>query len=482
MRRIFLFVSTSFLLIACAGNPINTDKLLTLAFYPDCDYQVLSMVKGVAGYTEYEYTQSHLSGEFSPVDQKFKGTQEEALYQLKKKALDKGADAIAITSFQKIMGSDISSKGRRFNLEKFIYKAQAIKLCSTSPVNPYNTANSNVVSYDEEGNFNFRNLITSIELKTTITMKDNESVTPELSNHTVSTLGDVYGLSLGMSKDQLLSVFGTPSVTIRESETKHIIQYGRRHLFYIINNEFVAYKYSNWLLPPHINNEVPYNDNFDELKWTLDNGISRGDSIEKIKGLYGDSLIENYPWSFTVRNKGINTDLIFNKSKDQFTEKDFYTLSNIIVSKKGTFFKSWDQIISGNTFNRSIDISNSVLPIMPYDSKQQVINKLGKPKAVMRNERGRLTWIYDNELNITFYNDDVFYYSFEKSTFKTEMNECKHCLYLNQDVKMLPMRYITKTTDFEYFLENNGIEYTVNFSNIEGEKRVNKIRITTKYK
>ena len=482
MKSLLLLVTTSCLLLACASNPIKTEGLLTLQFYPDCDFEILDIVTGTDGYTSYEYVEERLSKASQFVSRKHQGDKQKALYQLKKKAIEKGAGAIAITSFKNMMGSEVGSKGGRFNLNKYIYQAQAIKLCSTPPEVPYNTANSKPVRYDEAGNVNLGNLTSNFKLKPILTeLTDREEdIKPTLSNHTIKSSGDIFGLSLGMSIDQLQAKLGKPSATIMESKNKKIFQYGRRHLFYLDNDIFVAYEYSNWFLPPHLNNKVLFHDQFEKLKWTLDKEINLGDSLEEIKEFYGKSFIKQSSGNFKIENKNIDVKFTFHLDKNHYTEKVFYKLGGLVVSKKDVSFKSWDEIIASNTFKRSVDIGSAVLPIMPDDSKQQVKEKLGEPKALMKNSRGKLTWLYDNELSISFYGDKIFNYSFEKSPSKQKMNQCKYCLYLGQDEKSLPIEYLKKSTDFEYLLENNGIVYSLNFSDSDGINHVKKIKISTK--
>lgn len=449
---ILLFLSY---LLGCAGERIPTNKLITLEFYPECDYRVIDTIRA--------------SNE----------EQHEALYHLKKSAIVTGADAIAITHFKKYETTGKTIRGEDTLSYKYSYKAEAIELCSTPPQIPYNTANNTPVQFNEAGSLVLIDI--PITFKTEITFggigAPEEKFVPELSTNKIDSQGSIFGLSLGITKEKLLEALGAPSVIISESESKHIFQYGRRHLFYIANDHFVAYEFSDWFLPPHINNKVSFHEQFDDLKLIVDNEISLKSTLKETRAFYGEGLAKVSQGNFSLRDNKNDVNFVFRKKIDLVSGNEIRKLASFSIREKGIYFKTWRQIIANNKFNRTIDIGQMKLPIFPHDSRKQVQEKLGSPKAAITDTRGKLTWIYDDELSVIFYKYDVFKYSFEESTNREKMAACESCVYLGQKKSLLPVKYLKINTDFEYVLENNGVTFSLGFTNVEGVNYVNKITV-----
>lgn len=469
------------LLTSCASKIINTDGLLTLLYYPDCDYQVLGVVTGVDGYTAYEYVEKKLEGTLPFVFKADKGDQQKALYQLKKNAIELGADAIAITSYKNLTGTETASTGGKFKLNKYIYQAKAIKLCEKAPLKGYNAWNDKPVRYDEAGNVTLGNLKESFKLKPIFSdlAEVEEQTPPMLTNFNISTSGNIYGLPLGTTKDTLIATFDAPSAIIQQSESKQLFQYDRRHLFYLIDDILVAYEYKDWYLPPHISNRVLFHRQFEEIKWKIDGSISLGNTLKEVKSIYQDQLIQKSSEKYALTNENANIDFSFHKSKNPITDEPVFKLASVKVSKPNTSFMVWDEMVNNQRIIHTIDIESSKLPIKPNDTKSIVKSTLGEPKAIILGTNSKLTWVYNNEFSINFFSDKVFSYSFEKSPYTQTISKCESCLYLGQDVAAIPEKYIIKRSDFEYLLENDGVSYSLDIVTIGGIKQIAKIKISS---
>ena len=81
---------------------------------------------------------------------KAKGTPELAAEQAKERAEKLGADAIAIVEYKANKQRLKLGKGRAFDAEKHIMRAQAIKLCDERGIK-VNEPNDRIVKYNEHG-------------------------------------------------------------------------------------------------------------------------------------------------------------------------------------------------------------------------------------------------------------------------------------------------------------------------------------------
>ena len=195
---------------------------------------------------------------------------------------------------------------------------------------------------------------------------------------------------------------------------------------------------------------------------------------------YGEQVSTNGTDSLLVEQGNIAIKFGFFKEESYYSDEKIYKLRKLTIGKKGFNSKTWQEIIANNSFSRTVNIAKNSLPIMPNFSKAQVVEELGKPKVIMKNAMGKFTWVYDNELFIDFFNEHVFHYSFIAGPISQEMDKCSSCIYLGQADNQMPEQYISQTNDFGFLLENEDVEYQVGFSEIDGIRQVDRIKIQTK--
>lgn len=401
---------------ACSSSKrvVSGADIITLSYYPDCGYKELGNVIADHGMDRVEYL---TRAKYSAVsaNHSLQGNQKEALQQLKEKAMELGADAIAIIDYKALHQKVTGNRGQGIPIRKYIYRAQALQLnCQTNSEN-INVTNDNPVRYLEDGSINLgRTLKHEISVSFSLADEKKDSNEALLSEHKVFMNGNVFGFFLGQAKAEVLNKLGSPSALINYGEGKQAYLFGRRHVFYFSEHSFVGYEYTNWLLPPHLSNKFDYHDTFDEIEWVFENTIKIGASltdIEKvlnkdIKLIDGDVAI--------LEHDNVETKFSFLNQKNFYDDdKRHYHLNTVSIFSKTEKLLDWLQIDDIQTQRDLNGFDKNVINALLSKSRAEVVNKLGQPNSIIYKSLEKDIWIYGKSLQIKFLNDAVFRYSLQ---------------------------------------------------------------------
>ena len=102
----------------------------------------------------------------------------------------------------------------------------------------------------------------------------------------------VYGHPWGTPKQLFIRLVGEPVAQVKFDEESSALLYGRKHAFMFTKEKLSGLWITDrgtlgWL----INNKIPFDRKWDNLKWRIGRGVAFGVSIDKMKRIMGDDLI-----------------------------------------------------------------------------------------------------------------------------------------------------------------------------------------------
>lgn len=138
---------------------------------------------------------------------------------------------------------------------------------------------------------------------------------PEISNHEVSLQHGVYGVKLGSTYLQAITVFGDPSVELKINNADKVLGYGRRHWLHFQSDKLVNIQ-SQSPLSQDIKNKIPLRDFFDFRLWKINNQLAyRSDLADVGKALNVKTML-NKDNQLVIKQAGSILTLNFNRSKE----------------------------------------------------------------------------------------------------------------------------------------------------------------------
>jgi hypothetical protein len=198
-----------------------------------------------------------------------------AINKLVKQATDKGFEAIVISNIKTKHPSEGHS-GKLLS-HQFIMEVSAdfLTLCDNDK-----SLSSELTKYDAQGIPQFK-MATGRKIKKTIVLDIGieEVSKPELTSRVVSSAGEIYGLDLMNSSEQLINSFGTPSFVFTFNQNNKILAYGRTHWFYFTNDKLVkasTAESNTELFTYELINQIPYEERFDNLTWSVNDVMEKG--------------------------------------------------------------------------------------------------------------------------------------------------------------------------------------------------------------
>lgn len=410
MKLIFLSLLYCLFLTSCSisKNTGGEKNIITLLYYPECNYSKLGNVYGEHGMDRLEY---HENIKYSGVSTHYAliGNQMEALRQLKTNAMNLGADAIAIIDYKVLHQKVINSRGKSVLIRKYIYRAAAIKLDCQNHLDNINAVNDKPVRYLEDGSMNLgRTLKHEVSVSLTIKEQNNgikETLIPE---NKVFLNGKIFGFFLGQDKTVVLNKLGSVSAMINYQDGKKAYLFGRRHVFYFTKYKLIGYEYTNWLLPPHLSNKFDYHVTFDEIDWVLEEKIKIGTSLMEIKKVLNKEIELTNGNKAVVNDDKVEAVLSFLNQKNFYDDdKMHYKFNGVSIFSKDDSFATWKQ---------QDDVQRDITELseLMSNSRSKVISKLGQPSSIIYKSLGKDIWVYGKNLQIKFLNDSVFSYSQNK--------------------------------------------------------------------
>lgn len=479
MRLLSIVLFCSIFLASCSNSMNanistgNSSDIITLSHYPDCDYQVLGNVKGIHGSGRFEYyTKTATTSSL-----KFIGNQIEALQILKSEAKSLGADAIAIIDYDAVHQEASNNRGKTITLSKYIYRAQAIKLNCQNSFASINKINDKPVKYLEDGSFN---LGVVLKNKSIIAVTPQEKYKPkkvsQLSDNKVFLDGVIFGFTFGQPKNEVLEKLGSPSAVINYNNEQQAYLFGRRHVFHFTEHQFVGYEYTNWLLPPHLNNQLEYHNTFDALDWVLEDTIKIGSPLAKLKQVLGIDMPLTSNNKFKIEYNNVQAEFLFLNQKNMYDDdKQHYQLNTISILQKGMKSISWQDLNKTEHQRDVIDFESNILNNLLSNSRNNILEKLGQPNAIIFKDSEKDVWLYGGNLQLKFFNDSVFRFSLVSSIELFSKKECQNCLYLGQLIEQLPSNAVQYIANEQYLLKRSGIEYRIFMNDSSDAKIVSKI-------
>ncbi|WP_286262877.1 hypothetical protein [Thalassotalea atypica] len=455
-------LTLTLLLTACQSSSLlEVQDIVTLEYYPDCDFKVLGMVNSVDGKTnhEFHFNERKLFTR-SALGLRAVGKKSVAFDKLKEQARALGADAIAVTSFKHISGEVQIGKGKSVETAKYYYRGEAIKLCDDFDYAKLNEVNDKPVRYNSSGQLN-----TGVEFKTKIKI-DMSTVSAKkpfvqhflIDNQVVTDDGNIFGVAIGESTDALIAELGDPSAIINIAKDEQAYLYGRKHFFYLKNNKISAYKFADFILPPHLNNEISMHAVFDEFSPTLSNTVEIGDNIRIVREKLGLTQNTKESDGFTVKRGKYYQHYQFVELKDLASDFTNLILKNISLSEQLYTF-DWQAIVKNDRKPDVITIGLGISGISLGSNKTELRAALGQPELVINRSSRKSSWVYGNNLVFDFTRDTVTRFKLISSGDKSARVRCYDCLYLGQSLSQLDKYMLQRTAQGQFAFDASGAQY-----------------------
>ncbi|MFT4929582.1 MAG: hypothetical protein ACI8WB_005716 [Phenylobacterium sp.] len=263
-----------------------------LDFFPNCDHQVIDVIK------------VHVIVPASPGQaqhDKLTKAIPKLLHKLRNKASERGADAIILMKRQlKQIGTEVEAARLVTRLR---YTARLIKNCDAKSLEnatsenlpaPYNHKGQQIIGYTPM-------VVSTISVAIELPEKARLNH-PKLSNHEVSIKNGVYGVKLGMSYQQVIAIWGTPSVELAVLEKELVIGFGRRHWLHFQGNKLVRISDTS-LLSIEVVNEVPMRGFFDNKGWKVNNKVGLRATLAQVLAALKDVRSVSGPATLTKDNR-----------------------------------------------------------------------------------------------------------------------------------------------------------------------------------
>lgn len=360
MKRNFtpVCVSLAGLLFSALAVGQKTADASTVEFvshFPACDYEVLDTVT-LSGHLPSRAVTAEIEQETSKLLKRFEN-----------KAKEHGADVIALID-RKV---DLSKRNNRLWLT-----AELILSCEDkqgvsrklTPIAPNGAVQLSLGTVE-----------TQVGKALTIEL-ENTKQQPEVESRQIDLNDGVYGINPGANLQTVLDKFGTPSFTFSPLEGWTVISYGRSHWLTFKHNELKKISTESAFFRYRLLNEIPFDDRFDERKWTLFNSYQKGQALdqteyqalmdEQKKGerqitVLAEQYLSNHQKNRTVTLNG------FELSYEDFSYPD--NVLTPVLDANNQFLTYFASLLETNTARESSKISS--IPLKPYGES---IEKRGK--------------------------------------------------------------------------------------------------------
>ena len=443
----------------------NSSDVVVLEYYPDCNYQVLGTVNGQSGISEADYLNSNNALLKRTVPARIaKGRPALTIKELKVRAQQLGADAIAITDYQGTKERIKLTSGKFVRAEKHTMRAEAIKLCGDKLA--INTPNDKPVKYNE-----FSQLSLEKSLPTKVALERVE-IEPQpipvrskgLLSENIEINGKVLGFHLGTSKRDLFNQLGEPSAIITLSSQQQALLYGRKHLFFFDSDKLVGYEHKSSFLPLHLSNHIEYPVELDEANIVINKELTIGSLLKEVSASIHLKAPMLRKGTLRIQNTKTMTRLSFTRPIGARGNTDNYQLNGISVYQRGYQPFNWQSVVAKAGKTTYLDLQNSLLDSQSNIEKADVIATLGLPDITIKKARLKDTWVYGNELIVDFLRGTMLKYTLESNSTKLARQKCNPCLYLGQLKSEIPVQYVTMQSQRQITLESNGFSYLVALS------------------
>jgi len=468
----FSAVITLALLAGCGNTDNNTNtaakpptNIHALNYYPDCEFTIVDTIKVHSGIVNTDLSPADKrSFQYSEEFAHTVGSPAQTFHELQQRAKRNSADAVAVIDYFVDKGDIRLAKGKSVYGEKHTMQAELIKLYSC-PANRINDPRGKLVKFNREGKRNLRDSSKVVANFDQLLMIDNAATNHVLSN-VINVNQQVLGFDFTMTKKQLVSVLGAPSAMLQTNQDELVLFYGRNYLFMFKGKQFVGFEHARKLLPTHLSNRIPFNEQFDELTPKLNQTFALGSKAADVVSHLGiqAKVLKNRQAS--IHSKSLVTHLTFEKSHRYAKQLSDYELGGIAMYKKGVKPFNWRAIAANKPKLSFIDLERSFFGKGNAIDRNIVGEALGMPDMKIMKSAKKEVWVYGNELIFDFYRGFLNKYRFVSTT-KNKSQPCVKCLYLGQAKRDLPSKYITRRTQNQYTLENNQFSYLVEFSNDE---------------
>lgn len=294
-----------FLIVSCAVSSLcHADASLPpiLNSYPKCDYKVLepasASVKTIARDDDVETAKQTLLVN--------------TLHQMRQRAAADGADAILLTDVQGTISHSQSVRTiRNAGYEiKYHIEAEFISLCQNDNslatiYTPYSSSGARQQQIQQPAVAT--NMKFEISLPTKVSTANNQQI-PLAAD--ISLQHGFYGVNIGMTTEQVQTLFGLPDaeLTLQQGSTAWI--YGQEHQLIFTDNSLVAISQANTILSAEIKKRLAENLRFQQHDWAIDNTFGRRVALAKIQAFYQDRLVALDSQRFTLKNE--HSQLILN--------------------------------------------------------------------------------------------------------------------------------------------------------------------------
>ena len=279
-----------------------------------------------------------------------------AIAELVRKANERDVEALIIT---KSLTNSTNSSYTKSIIE---VSADFLQLCEDDK-----SLSKKLTKYNDEGLEQVM-LSEGYRITQTIVLDDGveKRLKPELKSNIVSSSGALYNLSLNSSPEQTRELLGTPSLVFTFNDANKVLAYGRGHWLYFVNDKLVKASTSKAATKPftyELINQIPFDERFDNLVWSVDEIIKKGDkrqsdsqseieqntntsiklhwsgyankeqelvsfelfnedSAHMSYGIAGDDSAENYDWVSNILTGTIETQELIEKSKGEIVVND----------------------------------------------------------------------------------------------------------------------------------------------------------------
>jgi len=345
-----------------------------LDYYPNCSYEVLDSSKVKVKTVEFPEVE----------------VVSKLLLNLREEAKSAGADAL-ILKYRRMS----KQGGVRSKIFYLSYKAEFIKKCKephtkNKKLTPVNKKGDDIYGIDL-GTFRYE-----IELSKP---KKGELNHPQITNNEVSVINGIYGIKIGATYQQVLDIFGDPSVELVKQSNELIIGYGRRHWLFFQKNKLVKIQDNSPLLSQELVNMIPLHHFFDHYPWKINNKSMKGTPLEVIQSVLNIKTPLNQNNQLIISQLGNTLILNFSYIKDLNTGQKDYKLHGFSLTSE--IYKPYITT-PVELEHHHYKTMNNVYADLLKEKKigwQDISDKLGEPI-------GRITLTADSQINI--YNSHLF--------------------------------------------------------------------------
>jgi len=275
---------------------------------------------------------------------------------------------------------------------------------------------------------------------------------PQLTDDVVSLSSGLYGINIGNSYKEVLEAFGDPSIQLDLLKGELILGYGRRHWLYFQADKLIKIKNRSEYLSQTMLNEIPLIEFFDDFSWRINNKISHGDSLKKIRETFNTKTPLNAQHQLFINEKNNTLVLNFVFVKNMETLKREYSLDDFEIYKSDYQTKEIDIKDLQESQHWAIEGAYKRLQQEKAIDWKNLSQQLGKPVGQITLTADSSLFIYNQHLLINIKKSELNSVHFVRSAFLSDKQ-----LYSND--KPWTLGHFKQNSSIkqlkQYFLENN---------------------------